>query len=54
MYVGQLKGEKTADCMLATNGRPPMMCGFQSGMSGRCARVNCRNGKKTSVASASS
>jgi hypothetical protein len=36
---GRLNGEKSADCAFPTNGRPPIRCGFQSGTSGRCSRV---------------
>ena len=38
-YAGQENGEKTAACMLAMNGRPPSMYGFQSGTSGKRSRV---------------
>src|ERR687889_1336209 len=47
-----LKGENTADCAFATKGRPAMMCGFQSGMSGSRSRVQRANGMKTSLWSA--
>ena len=33
-----LKGEKTADWPSAKYGRPPMMCGFHSGMWGSVLR----------------
>ena len=52
--VGRLNGEKSADWALPTNGRPPMMCGFQSGTSGSCSRVQRMYGTNTSLASASS
>jgi hypothetical protein len=38
-YAGQVKGEKIADWAFATNGRPPIMCGFHSGTSGRWRAV---------------
>ena len=52
--VGHVNGENSADCALATNGRPPMMCGFHSGTSGSGPRAHSANGWKTSTASACS
>jgi len=53
-YVGSVKGAKTADCSLATNGRPPITYGFQSGTSGRRSREYWKNGWKTVTGSTSS
>ena len=52
--VGHVNGENSADCALATNGRPAMMCGFHSGTSGSGPRAHSANGWKTSTASACS
>ena len=52
--AGQVNGENSADCALATNGRPAMMCGFHSGAPGSSARAYCMNGWNTSTASACS
>jgi hypothetical protein len=40
-YAGTVNGDSVADCRFAWNGRPPMMYGFHSGMSGNDARVCC-------------
>jgi hypothetical protein len=50
--IGHVKGENSAVCALATNGRPAMMCGFHSGTSGSGPRAHCANGWNTSTASA--
>ena len=46
-----LNGENTADCALARNGRPVMMCGFHSGMWGSELLVKRVNGWITAGAS---
>ena len=50
-YEGTLNGENTADCALPMKGRPPIRYGFQSGTSGKSARVASRNGWNTTAAS---
>ena len=53
-YAGRLKGENTADCALARNGRPPITWGFQSGTSGSARRVSSMNGWNCVIESDSS
>src|SRR3954453_3384741 len=43
-YAKTLKGEKIADCASAWNGRPAVIQGFQSGISGKLRLTSRRNG----------
>ena len=52
--AGQVNGENSADWAFATNGRPPITCGFHSGTSGIGPRAHWPNGWNTSTASACS
>ena len=49
-----MNGEKSADCALASNGRPAPWYGFHSGASGSRSRRYCVHGWNCTTESASS